>query len=355
MFLPTLLVRDAGKLGFLAFIVPNAIGAGLVGWVLAGRAREFFESKRPLILWFSAATIAFHGYWIVWRFAEPIAGNLLEFAIGVFASASLVLNVIALTGKVRGLAALLTIVLSLGAVFALLGSPATAPLRDGTWLDLAGLAVVCTLGFGLCPYLDITFNKCTIESGRPRLAFTLGFIIFTVMLFLVTRGRVWLGLNAEGLSISGWLIAGLVGGHFGAQTTYTIAAHAEAIRTTGQTRIRSVGGLGWTALPAVIGLALGWLATARWLPGIADMSTPEIGYRAFLGLYGLVFPAWLILTIGNRPPLSTRTLAALAVVCVLAMPFFTYGFIWLNEVWLIPGVVIVLLGRLFADKPQPSA
>ncbi|MEQ8769966.1 MAG: hypothetical protein RIB60_05600 [Phycisphaerales bacterium] len=355
MFLPTLLVRDAGKLGFVVFIVPNAIGAGLVGWVLAGRARAFFESKRPLILWFTAATIAFHGYWIVWRFAEPIAGNLLEFTLGIVVSASLVLNAIAATRKVRGLAALLTLVLSLGAAFGLLAYPAGAPMLAGTAADLAGLAVVCALGFGLCPYLDITFNKCTIESARPRLAFTLGFILFALVLLVVTRGRAWLGLTLPNLYISEWLLAGLVGGHFGAQTTFTVAAHIEAVRTTARTRVRSAEGVGWIVAPALIGLTLGWIATQSWMPGIAGMSAPEVGYRSFLGLYGLVFPAWLILTIGNRPPFSTRTLTALAIVCAVALPFFAYGFIWLEEVWLIPGVAVVLLGRLLADQRQPSA
>ncbi len=355
MFLPTLLVRDAGKLGFVVFIVPNAIGAGLVGWVLAGRARAFFESKRPLILWFTAATIAFHGYWIAWRFAEPVAGNLLEFTLGVVIAASLVLNAVALTGKVRGLAALMTLVFSLGAAFGLLTYPASAPMLAGSAADLAGLAIVCALGFGLCPYLDITFNKCSIESGRPRLAFTLGFVLFAFVLLMVTRGRTWLGLDLQNLYISEWLLAGLVGGHFGAQTTFTVAAHVEAVRTTARTRIRSHAGIGWVVAPALIGLALGVLATQPWMPGLAGMDSPEVGYRAFLGLYGLVFPAWLILTIGNRPPLSKRTLTALAITCAVALPFFTYGFIWLHEVWLIPGVTIVLLGRLLADKPQPSA
>jgi len=352
MFLPTLLVRDAGRLGFVVFIVPNAIGAALVGWVLAGRARAFLDSKRPIVLWFTAATIAFHGYWIVWRFAEPIAGNLLEFTLGVVLGTSLVLNMVAATGGVRGLAALVTLIISLGAAFALVDYPAAAPMLAGTHADLIGLALVCALGFGLCPYLDLTFNKCVIESGRPRLAFTVGFVLFTAVLLLVTRGRTLLGIPGfPNMSINAWLLAGLVGGHFGAQTAFTIAAHVEAVRTTARTRVRSAEGIGWTVVPAIIGLMLGWLATQDWAPQLAGMDAPEIGYRAFLGLYGLVFPAWLILTLGGRPPLSKRTLFALTVVCAAALPFFTYGFIWLNEVWLIPGVAIVLLGRLLADKP----
>lgn len=356
MYLPSLLVRDAGKLGFLVFAVPNVIGAGLVGWVLASRARAFFESKKPIILAFTAATIAFHGYWVTWRVSDPTGGNLWEFLGGLTAGALLIFCVVSFIGRARGIAAGLTLLFTAAAAVALMDFPAVAPLAGDSPQDIIGLALVCMLGFGLCPYLDLTFNKCAIESRRPRLAFTLGFAVFALVILVATRGRVWLPASVQSpIFVDVWTLSALVGGHFGAQAAFTVAAHSEAVRTTGEGPKWSRTWLLCVPLAAVIGIALGVLTITQAGVEIGGMAIGEVSYRAFLGLYGLVFPAWLILTIGNRPPLSARTLGALAGICIVAAPFFTYGFIWLEEVWLIPGVAIVLLGRLLADKPRAAS
>jgi len=355
MWLPTLLVRDAGKAGFLAFFIPNVIGAASVGWLLAGRAKSFFESKKPIILAFTAVTIAFHGYWITTRFANPIADLPLELIGGALVGSSVVFNAISLTKKPRGLAAAVTLLFSLGAAVALTGNEATAPWLTGSPFDLAGLAAVCLLGFGLCPYLDLTFNKAAIESKRPRLIFTLGFIVFGLFILLVTRGRVTWNEIRPDLQIDIWTTTLLIGGHFGAQTTFTCAAHAEALKTTNDTRLKSCEGIALIALPAAIGLILAVGVAALEGVRIFDMSIEEAAYRAFLAAYGLVFPVWLLLTLGNRPTTNRRTLTALAVICGAALPFFTYGFIALEEVWLLPGVAIVtvgtLIGRRFSSLP----
>lgn len=352
MYLPTLLVRDAGKLAFVAFIVPNAVGAGLVGWVLAGRGRAFAESKRPMILAFTAATIAFHGYWIVTRLAAPVDGDWALFAGGMLLGASLVLNLAAATGGARGLAAALTMLFSLGAAFALLAYPADSPWLAGGWADLSGIAAVCALGFGLCPYLDVTFHRCVAEARRPRAAFTIGFVLFAMVLLVVSRGRALVPLPPGPVFIDAGVLAAVVGAHFGAQTAFTVAAQVQAIRPVTGVRVRT--GVRATLVPGLVGVGLGVAAVSVGGSPLAGMTLDELGYRAFLGLYGLVFPAWLVLTIGGRPATSRRTLTALAVVCAAALPFFVYGFVWLREVWLIPGVAIVLLGRALADRRRPA-
>jgi hypothetical protein len=343
MFLPSLLVRDLGIAGYIAFLVPNFIGAGAVGWVLAGRTERFYQSKKPIILAFTAVTVAFHGYWIMWRFDAGVGGVVLEAILGALAGASLVMNAVAATGRVRGLAAGVTILISLGCATVLLAAPASAPLLSGGPLDLAGLTLVCVLGFGLCPYLDITFNKACAESARPRAAFTIGFILFALLLTLVTRGRTsWAGV-APTLSIDNWTIAAVIGAHFGAQTAFTCAAHSEAVRTTARTPLKSAAGLWIVAFPAAIGVALGVLVQFA-LPAFElwGMASSELGYRGFLTFYGLVFPAWLLLTLGPRPATSARTLRSLAIITVVALPFYVVGFVMLREVWLIPGVALVV-------------
>jgi hypothetical protein len=352
MYLPTLLVRDAGKAGFLAFLIPNAIGAASVGWVLAGRADRFLQTKKPIILAFTAVTIAFHGYWIAWMAGNRIVEFPAEFLGGLVFGASVVGNAIAIAGKPRGFAAVVTLFFSLLAAAGLLAFPADAPWLSDSPLDLAGLAAVCVLGFGLCPYLDLTFNKATIESRRPRLIFTLGFLVFAAALTMFTRGRVlWSEASPVAFSLDIWTFMILLGAHFGAQTTFTIAAHAEAVQTTLRTRLRSFSGLWLTLLPALLGLAIGVAITTIDLTlgpvSIFEVSLREAGYRSFLAAYGLVFPAWLLLSLGGRDPMARRTLTVLGVTCLLALPFFAYGFLALKQAWILPGIAIVLIAPAF--------
>ncbi len=352
MYLPTLLVRDAGKAGFLAFLIPNAIGAASVGWLLAGRAEGFLRTKKPIILAFTAVTIAFHGYWIAWMAGDRILEFPAEFLGGLIFGASVVGNAIAIAGRPRGFAALVTLFFSLLAAAGMLAFPVDAPWLSDSPLDLAGLAAVCVLGFGLCPYLDLTFNKAAIESARPRLIFTLGFIVFAAALTLFTKGRVlWSEGSPVAIDLDLWTFTILLGAHFGAQTTFTVAAHAEALRTTLRTRLRSFSGLWLTLLPALIGFGIGVAITAGDLVlgpvSIFEVSLREAGYRAFLGAYGLVFPAWLLLSLGGRDPMARRTLTVLGVTCAIATPFFAYGFLALEQAWILPGIAVVLLAPVF--------
>ena len=361
MWLPMLLVRDHGLPGFVAFLVPNAIGAALVGWVLGKRLNRapqpsFFASKRPLILAFTAVTVAFHGYWIMWmltRGLETGAAHRATFIAGMIGGASIVGNAVAWGRRPGGFAAAVTLCCSLLAGIALVAAPPTLPDTASSPLNLAGLALVCALGFGLCPYLDITFNHAAHTSRRPRTAFTVGFVLFAVVLLLVTPGRgLWrplLGTFHPQIPLAAVFAA--IGAHMGAQATFTLAASMHAFTATTTDRVRSFTGMWLLVIPFVVGLLLA-VPAVIFAGGIASMGWAEIGYRAFLGAYGLVFPAWLILTIGNRPPTSRRTLLSLAGVCVVAVPFFVVGFIWLKEVWLIPGVAIVLAGRLLADPTR---
>jgi hypothetical protein len=87
-------------------------------------------------------------------------------------------------------------------------------------------------------------------------------------------------------------------------------------------------------------------------------------YRGFLSFYGLIFPAyvWLCLVPARgesqtRRP-SARKLTILAISCLLAAPFFWMGFVERLTNWLGPGLVIVLLARLWVkpgDLEAPSA
>ena len=345
MWLPSLLVRDGGPNAFLAFFIPNVIGAASVGWLLAGRAQAFYDSKRPIILAFTAVTIAFHAYWLLHRMAFPLYDLLPDIILGAVAGSSLVLNAIALTKKPRGLAAAVTLLISIAAAVGLAANPGSPPNAILPPADLAGLAAVCILGFGLCPYLDLTFNKAAIESKRPRLVFTLGFVVFGLILLIVTRGRtLWEGVNPlDTLNINVYVLSMLIGGHFGAQATFTCAAHIEALKTTTKRRIMSAEGLQLTLFPVLAALAVAAAILAIPVSSLFGMATQEIGYRTFLAAYGLVFPAWLLLTLGGRPAADSRTLIALAIAVALCLPFLAYGFISLEYAWVLPGLALLAI------------
>src|SRR4051794_1421809 len=68
MFLPVLLVRDYGFWGFVIFAVPNILGAAAMGWVIkdAQTSRAILTNHAMALRWFSAVTIAFHGFFVGW-------------------------------------------------------------------------------------------------------------------------------------------------------------------------------------------------------------------------------------------------------------------------------------------------
>jgi predicted branched-subunit amino acid permease len=68
-----------------------------------------------------------------------------------------------------------------------------------------------------------------------------------------------------------------------------------------------------------------------------------------MGFYGLVFPAYVWLCMmpaaGSRP--TRRMVGAFAVAVIAAVPFFFVGFVGDVPWALLPGLLIVLLMRLF--------
>lgn len=366
MFLPSLLMRDGGASYFWAFLIPNVVGAASVGWVLhnAERSRRFVASKRPILLAFTAVTIAFHAFWLTWRVGEPAAEGRLDVLVGVMLGGLVVLNVIAARNRVDWLPALaaLAITATLGVI--LLSSPPEATAARVS-ADLAGLAAITALGFGLCSYLDLTFNRAAQHAPSPRTAFSIGFsVIFAAIILVSTGGRaVWSPAEPLFPVDESWILIAM-GGHFGAQAVFTVSAHIAALRRTGDDG--SIGSADAqrprTAALVVAPIAVGCLLALAALlvpltvnaDRIGAMDAPELVYRLFLGCYGLVFPAWLILSLGGRDPLARRTLIVLTVAVSLATPFAWIGMIGLREVWLLPAVAIILLSRAFSRRPATT-
>lgn len=351
MFLPAIMLRDFGWWGYAVFAAPNIIGAAAMGLIApaGGELAAWAAAHGRAIRWFSRVTIAFHLY-----FVGMLLGPILP-VWSVMIGAVLVALMLTVTRLFpRRAAVLAAAVWAASAVIALAflmtrGTPDPAPLLSrAAPLEAIPMLAVTALGFGLCPYLDATFQHARQRSGaQAPLAFVLGFaVLFAAMIaFTAVYAPLlpWLGSGA----IAGGLTATLLSGHILLQSGFTVAVHADRV-IAGETR-------GPTERPggAAVGLAAGLLIgigfLSRAIPGVAGLSFPEVGYRVFMACYGLVFPAyaWIVALRGgfaaDRP--SRAEIRAFGAAVALAAPFYTVGLLWGPAWWVVPGVAIVVAGR----------
>jgi hypothetical protein len=334
MYLPVLLLRDLGIGGFLVFAIPNVLGAAAMGWVLrsADQSKTMLSAHWPAAAAFSVVTIAFHAFFIVW-IVRPLAGIWMWPAIG----AALIVFELCVSRREAGklLAAILTLAVSLAAIIWSIHISAVPHIASRSanglpTMDVAFLAPVCLFGFFLCPYLDLTFHRArqALEPTQARLAFTLGFAVVFLLLILFTAGYSgWLIGPAEGA------IAAILAMHFIAQCGLTITLHAQILLNSGGKR-------GPLAIVLVVAVAM---AAAL---GFVGGSSSETIYRVFMGFYGLVFPAYVLLCV--IPPRCSLPRMIIAV--VLAAPMFWMGFIEREMIWLSPGVAIPLLAKVLPAR-----
>jgi len=373
MFLPALLLRDHGWLGLAIFAVPNCAGAAAMGWVMRTpeSSRRFAQRYSAAIRWFAIVTIGFHIYWIVWllprlRDALPMPEPYL-FAGGAVGVAFAIVSGRAIrAGAAPRLAAAL-LVLSVAVLIAMLatgaGDQATQELAQRADTDLStwALAPMALFGFLLCPYLDPTFHHARAHLPTPRsarLAFGIGFLVFfALMIALTTRyaGALIGGPEIAGSTtipspiIASPIIAAGVLAHILCQWVFTVRVHLD--------RLRESHGIDMPQIQTIFGVALVAAALALLAPRLgthAGLAAGEIGYRAFLWFYGLVFPCvvlYLAVRRGSaRVPLQ-RTLMVAAI--AVASPMFYMGFIERSTWWLVPGVVVAAAGA-FVLRRDPA-
>lgn len=366
LFLPVLLVRDYGIMGWVVFAIPNVIGAAAMGWVLReGMSERIVRDHAQAIELFRLVTVVFQ-LWFLLAYLMPPMGND---AIILPAGGRLAIVGALLAGLVLGLRPGLGVVawiFSIGcAAFAFskgdLALPVASPEASG--LGLLWLAPVCAFGFALCPYLDPTFHQArqATRGGTALAAFTVGFgVMFLAMIVLTLFYADWaraMASNAGGIAASAAVFIAM---HIGLQLSYTCTVHARATPGHGTW---SASRIGFAMLLA--GAAA--LATA-YLPDHSGLQAREIVYRVFMSFYGLVFPAYVWICMapltsgvgGNTAReasgaksasssfmgLPRRTLKLLCVTIGMALPFYWMGFIERQELWLAPGLGIVLAGRL---------
>ena len=379
MYLPILMIRDLGLAGYLVFAIPNVLGAAAMGWVLRSpdASRRLVDHHTSACVWFSIVTLGYHLYWLSWlgtwalsNLGQPvwIAAGLA--AIGTLLALSAPLVRPSACARLLGLA-VMAVSLAAMALMLLTSEPPTPTIgerlesvpfsRDALWM-----LPVSTLGFLLCPYLDLTFHRARRGCDTPasgRLAFSFGFgvcfalmIVFTLLYAGPLVGFVD-GSNGTGVVVPA-LVAGAIGVHIAFQWTYTVALHNHERRTH---RHQSLAPLVLVASIAM-GAGLALIAEQR----VFGMAPGEVGYRVFLSFYGLVFPAYAWLNMIDLPGQrlrkpTPRSLRVTLLAISLAAPFYFVGFILRIEPWLAVGVGIVLLSKFLSDdradaaRPVPSA
>ena len=372
MYLPILMVRDLGLAGYLVFAIPNVLGAAAMGWVLRSpeSSVRLTTQHAPACRAFSIITNSYHAFWASWLLAFAAmqmdvpgwAWSLLLVA-GVWTAAA---RLLVSHGSTARLASLLTLAVSLVVLLIwLTGTADVEPtLRDTLDArpfssDAIWMLPVSTLGFMLCPYLDLTFNRARQACdtpGRSRIAFGVGFgVCFALMIVLTLLYAGPLVTLVDGDPEGGMtvpvLLAAALGVHVAMQLGFTVAAHCRETDRAGGATKGSHSIASWASVG--LGIALAGLSDQRWF----DMAPGEVGYRVFLSFYGLVFPAYVWINVINIRGRSMRrvtsrslgvTLAAIAV----AYPFYFVGFMLREEPWLIPGVAVVILAKLWAGPDR---
>jgi hypothetical protein len=367
MFLPVLLVRDYGPWGFIVFAIPNCLGAAVSGIAMRDESTRhwFLQTHFPAAYAFSMVTIAFQAFFAGWISAWAWTATVVT--VFVFAVVSLLG-----LGRKDGLEARLaaTLVATLVSIVAaavafrsgLAAIPTTMPPIKPA---LLALAPVCALGFALCPYFDLTFWR--VRKHLPGRAGTAAFLTGFLVIF---PGAILLTLGYSGVFGDPARFAGLRGSaspattllfaHIFLQLWVTVLFHSMELVRIGGASTRGVPGP--LAHPRILipiiacaCFTLGALGRDR--PDRFGLPFNELVYRAFMAFYGLVFPAYAWLCIAptwgtaRRPP---RSLATCAVACAIAAPMFWLGFIGRREIWLLPGVAIVVLARLLIPRPPSS-
>jgi hypothetical protein len=316
MFAPIVIGQLMGWPGILAFAIPNVLGCALFGYLRSAEEsrRETRDHAFAMAL-FTVATVAYQVFFAGWLWGPVLRDNLPTTIESGTALAS---------GAIFGGAVLLAalpraVVWTLAAVayplslltFAFLpwGEMHAIPAQ-GEWPASSLWLVLPTIAFGfmLSPNLDLTFHRARqeVEAGAKPHNFAVFGVTFASMLVLTCCY----------LAAPGGLTNPAVRTHMAIQLTLTSALHLSELRLAAirpNTRL-------------VLGVAAGSIGLFAALATAAEFVVGRETYLRFLGLYGLLFPAYaaLALRTGRRP--GVVPLVALAIALVAVTPLLDRSF-----------------------------
>jgi hypothetical protein len=346
MFAPIVIGQLMGWPGIVAFAIPNILGCALFGYLRsAERSREETRDHATMMAFFSAATIAYQVFFAGWLWG-PVLGENFRMTPGegtALASGAIFGAAVLLAAIPRGvlwMLAALAYPLSL-LTFAFLpwsfifggesrGIAFNSLALEGAWapMDLALVLPTIVFGFALSPNLDLTFHRARQEvpAGARPTSFAVFGVTFASMLVLTVC---YLAAGPGALNNPA------VRTHMAIQLALTSALHLSELRLV---RIAPNARL-------VLGLGAGFVGL------LAALLVPNRDtYLRFLGLYGLLFPAYAFLAlrlVGRPRPIHwIALLASLAVVTPLLDQSFTdEPTLWTPLAVIVPVGAVLLVTR----------
>jgi len=372
MFLPVLLIRDLGFVGWVIFAIPNVIGAALVGFVWKSPEHSTLATTqhRGAMQWFSIATISLHGY--------VLLGILPHFGIPLpWLLATMGMAVLAVAGVHRNLWAVLLSLVVLGVSLTTLANWLTADFKSwprstantpqlpasDVWL----LAPAIAAGFLTCPHLDLTLHRA--RQALPNrwesyFAFGFGFGVLFFWLIVLTAIYAIPAAVFDQSSVRDWLsqdrLFFLLALHIGVQSIFTVGLHIHALGQSSKAtesqdaeqnarqHTNPVSPLGLSTITGSRGIITGILALvlAGIVGWVVSRSQAELGYRLFILLYGIPFPAYVVccmLPIFRRAS-NSRKLIITGLITVLAYPASVVAFGFAQTLWLLGVYVVFTVG-----------
>jgi len=357
MYLPVLLVRDYGVMGWLVFTLPNVIGAAAMGWVLykPGAAADLARRHLSPAIAFSVVTIFFHAFFVGW-IIRSLIGDAAEVITLAMAGAMFLFGRRGRRDLAVAAGLLFFSLLAFVVAASLHERSETGPTGIVAGVGLAWLSPVICFGFLLCPYLDLTFlrARASTEAYTGIAAFTVGFgVFFTAMLAFTLWYARFLQPATVTLHYVSPQLAWVIAAHMMLQSAFTVALHSRAIAE--RWRGKAQAGL----LILAIALVIVFLAGV-WGAGVSfgGHNAGELIYRLFMAFYGLVAPAYVwICMVPTRGGLAVsprqKLLVTFAAVAVAA-PMMWMGFIGDQMIWLAPGLAVVLLAKVMTLQPWGS-
>ncbi|MCH7546582.1 MAG: hypothetical protein IID30_09310 [Planctomycetes bacterium] len=335
MYLPALMLERFGWPGLLIFAIPNILGCAAFGYILKNRERSLalVLKHRKAMKCFSLVTIAYHVFFIGFASLYLLPPDLASTWIPLVACPALILIGWALSVlpfRVMPVFALLVYAASLFA-FARHGID---PLRDiigeGSWPsnELVWLAPAFTFGFLLCPYLDPTFHRALQQSDN-RHAFGVFGIAFAVMILFTCA--YW--------TIAQTKLTWIIGAHLLTQSIFTVAVHMKEVRALSIDCCQWRTSVTMLAPLIVLPLAFAGVLFDNPFQGLDDI------YIRFLGFYGLIFPAYVLLFMGPLRTMSlTRSnLVTYGMVVIIGSACYEAGYLH-HLPWMVIIPLAVLLG-----------
>jgi len=366
MFLPVIFIRHLGIWGWIVFAIPNVIGAAAMGWVLSnpGTSERIVQEHAAACSAFSAVTIAFHIFFLLW-FVPRLVGLPMTSTALALASIYLLITARRQTWDLPAAAIVWLFSIALAVLFVHL-SDGIHILTTGTEssFNAAWLAPVCIFGFALNPYLDLTFHRArqALNPSKSRVSFGLGFGLFflSMIVFTLLYAATLFPLLApdwrDHLRPSLGLI---IAAHMIVQSAYTLSVHGRSFVLANPKR----GTLFAFGILAQIALFLA--LASNLLPRFRGLDAGEVIYLLFMAFYAVIFPAyvWLCMLPGRDATagISPAKIRALVSCVIIAIPMFWMAFVENHWAWLAPGLAVILLSRFAIPRrshvisPLPDA